>query len=276
MTTHILELDPPAADERLAYGSHPLQFGDLRLPAGGGPHPIVVYVHGGFWRARYDLGHAGHVCAALTAAGIATWNIEYRRLGNGGGWPATFADVAAAADHVRQLAARFSLDLNRLVAAGHSAGGQLALWLAARGRIPQGSALHTTDPIPIHAAVSIAGVCDLRLGWEMRLGSGVVRDLLDGTPDDVPDRYAAADPAERLPLGIPQILIHGTADESVPYEVSVEYHRKAIGLGDVVELRALNGIDHFAPIDPRSEAWRETQKAIEEAVWFPSPPAPLP
>src|SRR5579872_5792979 len=132
---YVLETAAPRADARLRYGPDPLHFGDLRLPGGTGPHPVVVMVHGGFWRARFNLEYAGHLCAALAALGIATWNVEYRRLGDtGGGWPGTLLDVAAAADHLRTLAAPYHLDLSRVVAMGHSAGGHLALWLAARRR----------------------------------------------------------------------------------------------------------------------------------------------
>ncbi|HYF64217.1 MAG TPA: alpha/beta hydrolase, partial [Herpetosiphonaceae bacterium] len=124
MSESILSQPAPPADLRLAYGPDPLHFGDLRLPAGPGPHPLVIVVHGGFWRNRYDLEHIGHVCAALTARGLATWSIEYRRIGDpGGGWPGTFLDAGRAADYARELAPRFNLDLERTVSAGHSAGG---------------------------------------------------------------------------------------------------------------------------------------------------------
>src|SRR5579875_2539599 len=134
----ILFTPAPTADERIFYGDDDeVQFGDLRLPSGPGPHPVVMTIHGGFWRAAFDLQYMGLICNALRGAGIATWNVEYRRVGQpGGGWPGTFRDVARAADHLRALAPRYSLDLARVVALGHSAGGHLALWLAARPRIP--------------------------------------------------------------------------------------------------------------------------------------------
>src|SRR5437762_7123265 len=141
----ILERPPPAADRRLAYGPDPNHFGDLRLPAGAGPHPVAIVLHGGFWRARYDLLHIGHLCAALTARGIATWSLEYRRVGQpGGGWPGTAQDVKAGAAMVAHLP---DIDSGHVVCVGHSAGGQLALWLAAE-RVVQG-------------AISLAGVVDL-------------------------------------------------------------------------------------------------------------------
>lgn len=265
----ILSLAAPPAGERIAYGSDPLQFGDVRLPAGPGPHPLVVYVHGGFWRAQYDLAHASHPCAALTAAGIATWNIEYRRVGCGGGWPATFHDVAAAADHVRSLAPRHNLDLNRVIAMGHSAGGHLAFWLAARPKIPMESPLHQPDPLALHAAVSVAGVVDLRRAWDLQLGGGVVRDLMGGTPDQCPDRYAGASPVELLPLGTRQVLIHGVEDSTVPYEMSVRYRDTAVAAGDEARVVALPGAGHLEPVDPRSRAWPAVLTTVQNL--FPIP-----
>ena len=127
----ILQLPAPDADERIPYSDPPLRFGELRLPAGAGPHPLAVVIHGGFWRAAYNLDHIGHLCAALGEVGVATWSLEYRRIGDdGGGWPGTFADVAAGADFVRELSLSQSIDPERVVSVGHSAGGHLALWLA--------------------------------------------------------------------------------------------------------------------------------------------------
>ncbi len=130
---------PPPADHRIAYGPGQFHFGDLRVPKTRGPHPVAIVIHGGFWRAKYDLDYIGHLCAAFTAAGMTTWNIEYRRLGNtGGGWPGTFEDVVRAADHLEKIARDFALDLYRVITVGHSAGGHLALWLATRKKTLQG------------------------------------------------------------------------------------------------------------------------------------------
>src|SRR5271165_2214099 len=154
----ILELAPPKADARLTYGADPNQFGDLRMPEGKGPHPVVVFIHGGFWRSAYDLGHAGHLCAALTKAGAATWNIEYRRVGNaGGGWPGTFQDIGVATDFLRTMAVKYQLDLTRVIVVGHSSGGHLALWLAARGKIPPKNPLYVRDPLTLKGAIDIDG-----------------------------------------------------------------------------------------------------------------------
>ena len=259
----ILTVTPPPADWCLPYGADTLQFGELRLPGGPGPHPVAIVIHGGFWRAAYDLTHIGHLAAALTAAGVATWSIEYRRIGHpGGGWPGTFRDVAAAADGLRTLAPAHRLDLTRVVTVGHSAGGHLALWLAARPRIPAGYPLHTPDPLPVRRAVGLAAVSDLRMGWELRLSNGVVTEFLGGSPDAVPARYAAVSPAALLPLGVPQVLIHGTEDDTVPFAMSVVYRDTAVAVGDPVTLIPLPGLDHFAVIDPESAAWPVVREAV--------------
>ncbi|GIV95457.1 MAG: hypothetical protein KatS3mg057_0114 [Herpetosiphonaceae bacterium] len=253
----------PAGAKRIAYGRMALQFGDLRLPAGGGPFPVVIMIHGGFWRSAYDLEHTGHLCAALTDAGVATWNIEYRRVGNpGGGWPGTFFDVALATDFVRELARSYPLDLSRVVVAGHSAGGHLALWVAGRQRIPATSPLYCVDPLPLHGVVSLAGVSDLLAAWQLNLSSGAVRDLLGGAPERVPERYAEASPAALLPLGVRQALIHGTLDDTVPFSLSKSYSDAAAAQGDPVTLLPLPGAGHFEPIDPSSQEWPLVRECI--------------
>jgi acetyl esterase/lipase len=267
MSEDILELPAPKADARISYGQDPNQVGDLRLPAGAGPHLTVLVIHGGYWRARYDLEHIGHLCAALTREGLATWSLEYRRLGQpGGGWPGTFQDVAAGADHLRTLAAAHQLDLGRVVAVGHSAGGHLALWLAARGKIPSGDPLASPDPLRLRGAVSLAGVLDLRRAWELRLSGGVVGELLGGPPERFPERYATASPYELLPLGVPQVLLHGTEDHAVPYEISRRYHERAAELGDPASLVTLPGARHFEVIDPRSPEWPRVVQAVKSLL----------
>jgi acetyl esterase/lipase len=263
LSEDILNLAAPPGI-RIPYGRHESQFGDLRLPPGGGPFPLVISIHGGFWRARYDLEYMGHLCATLAEAGISTWNIEYRRLGqHGAGWPGTFLDVATAADYIRQLLCSYPLDMDRVITLGHSAGGHLALWLGSRHRIAADSALHVANPLPIHASVPLAGVVDLRLAWELRLSGNVTQDLLGGSPRDVPDRYAAASPAELLPLGIPQILVHGTDDQLVPVELSRRYVKSSIAAGDPAELIELPNTGHFELVDPRSGQWGHVLSAIQ-------------
>jgi acetyl esterase/lipase len=227
--------------ERLAYGNDAHEFGEMRVPASAGPHPVAVVIHGGFWRAKYDLEYVRPVCEALTDAGIATWNLEYRRIGNpGGGWPGTLDDVAAGTDYLLSLSSRFHLDVSRVIAIGHSAGGHLALWLASRKRLLTG-------------AISLAGVVDLRRAWELRLSNTVVAEFLGGGPYEVPDRYDFASPIERLPFGIPQKLFHGTADDDVPFEIGERYVKAARLRRDRAELIPLEGAGHFELVHPRTK-----------------------
>ena len=267
---------------RSAYGSDPNQFGDLRLPVGAGPHPVVILIHGGFWRARFGLDLMDGLGEDLAGRGIASWNLEYRRVGQaGGGWPGTLGDVAQAADHLAGLAARYGLDLTRVVALGHSAGGQLALWLAARRRLPVDALPDGTPAFaevkagasltcPVAGAISLAGVVDLAEAWRRNLGAGAVAELLGGGPAEAPARYAVASPIALLPIGVPQVLIHGTADDRVPVELSRTYAAAALAAGDDARLRELSGVDHFAVIDPASPAWAII---VEELTALLTPPA---
>ena len=272
MTSDVRARTPPIADRRIAYGPGPCQFGDLRLPAGPGPHPLVVFLHGGWWRSQVPLDDAGHLCAALTKQGVATWNLEYRRIGEtGGGWPSTFQDAAAGADHVRVLAQTYPIDLQRVIAMGHSAGGHLALWLAGRHRIPSGSPLRDVSGLSLRGVIPLAGAVDLRLCSEMGLGESperklAVHELMGGTPAEVPERYAAASPGDLLPLGVRQILVHGTADDRVPYDLAERYVQVARERGDDATLVRLEGADHFDPVDPESSAFERVRHAVRELL----------
>lgn len=179
----ITKLTAPPADHRIAYGNDPSQFGDLRLPQGKGPYPVVVVIHGGCWYSEYDLRHVASFSAALTRLGLVTWSLEYRRIGNArGGWPGTFEDVALGTYYLRLLARTYPLDLKRVIVVGHSAGGELALWLAARGHLPKDSPLYIRDPLPLKGVVSLAGITDLRK-YRPNCGDGV-RKLLGGSPEE--------------------------------------------------------------------------------------------
>jgi acetyl esterase/lipase len=247
---------------RVHYGDDRFQFGDLQLPRGDGPHPVVIVIHGGFWRSQYGLDHIAPLCPALNAAGWATWNIEYRRVGNpGGGWPGTFLDVASAADYLRELAPKHNLDLKRVVSLGHSAGGHLALWLAGRSRIPAGSELHPAKPLSLHGAVSLTGVVDLRQGHAMALGTGAVRALVGGTPESHSNRYTAGSPADLLPLGVKQILIHGKVDPIVPIDISRSYRKAAMAKGDQVDLIELEG-GHFELVSPETAQGKKVVESL--------------
>ena len=253
---------------RLAYGPDAQHFGELHIPGTSGLHPLVILIHGGFWRVPYAYTLMTGLADDLARRGVAAWNIEYRRIGDpGGGWPNTLLDVANAADFVRTIAPTYSLDLQRIVAIGHSAGGHLALWLAARPRIPQGDMLaSTTPPLTLTGAISQAGVSDLEMGWQRNLGNGAVAELMNAAPDAEPVRYTAASPAALLPLGVPQVLVHGTADDRVPYDMSKSYAARAQASGDNVQLITLPGVDHFALIDPSSQAWTITVDALKQLL----------
>lgn len=253
------------APKRIAYGAHESQFAELYLPRGEGKVPVIVVMHGGFWRQRYGADLGVPLARDLAAAHpVAAWNIEYRRVGGGGGFPATLADVAAAVDALAgpaQAAASGRLDLSRVVAVGHSAGGHLAGWLAARHRLPPGAA--GADPrVRLKGAVPQAGVLDLADGSAQGLGAGAVNAFMGGGPDAVPERYAAASPLGLLPAGVPVVCVHGEADDTVPIRQSERYVAAARAAGDPARLVRLPGTGHFEVIDPRDPAWRACKKAV--------------
>jgi acetyl esterase/lipase len=203
----------------------------------------------------------------LTAQGIATWNLEYRRVGqHGGGWPGTLHDIAAGIDQLRVLARRYPLDLARVVTMGHSAGGHLALWASARHRLPSGHALASDEPLSIFAAVALAGVTDLRMGARIRLGNGAVQDFLGGGPSVIPERYDVASPRELLPLGVRQVLVHGADDDVVPSVLSTSYHDAALVAGDDISLHMLAGVEHFAPVEPQTAAWATVMRLAQAVI----------
>jgi acetyl esterase/lipase len=248
----ILTLPPPKADARVAYGSDENQFIDLRLPQGKAPHALAIFIHGGFWRARYDLAYGGHLCAALTVQEIATANVEYRRVGNpGGGWPGSFADVRGAFQFLLQNAGRYGFDLKRVVTLGHSAGGQLGLCLAAYENLT--------------AVIPLAGVVDLQQAYALHLSNDAVVEFLGGTPGQVKDHYREADPM-KLPIKAKQWLVHGSADDIVPPSFSRDYVRAKRKENERVELVEIAGAGHFDLVDPRSAAWKEVERAVKSAL----------
>ena len=236
------------------YGPGPDQFLELTLPAGEGSLPVAVVLHGGFWRAAYGVELARPLAADLAAAGLAAVAVEYRRVGAGGGWPATLDDVAAALDALPGLPGADRLDLDAVTVVGHSAGGHLAAWSAGRHRLPAGAP--GAGPRVRPAAVVLqAGVLDLERAAGQRMGDGAVTDFLGGGPAEAPGRYAAADPVRLLPTGADVLLVHGAADTTVVPEQSERYAAAAAAAGDRVELRVVPG-DHMVLIDPAGAPWR--------------------
>ncbi len=250
---------------RMKYGSEQFQFGDLRLPAVAGRHPIIVIVHGGGWQANHHLDLMDGLADDLTGQGFVTWNIEYRRVGQaGGGFPGTLLDVAYAVDFLRTIAPKYSLDLSRVITLGHSAGGHLALWASARKQLPQDSMLTTTlNPLHIAGVVCLAGVADLEEQKCESLRENVAF-LMGGFPKDVPERYAISSPLKFLPLGIPQLVVHGTDDAAVPVEYSRNYVQAARLAGDKVIYLEFPGVEHFAVITPRTSTWQEVRSALQK------------
>ena len=241
-----------------AYGPGADQFLEVTLPDGDAPAPVVVVVHGGFWRARYGIELARPLAADLAAAGWAAVAVEYRRVGAGGGWPATLDDVAAALDVLPDLPGADRFDLTDVTVLGHSAGGHLAAWAAGRAALPDG-APGAQPRVRVTAVVSQAGVLDLGAAVTADLGDGATVAFLGGTPDEVPDRYAAADPVRLLPTGVPVLCVHGEDDTTVPLEQSRRYAAAATAAGDAVEVAVVPG-DHMAAIELGGEAWR---RAVE-------------
>jgi acetyl esterase/lipase len=231
-----------------AYGSDPEQVADLLLPATGGPHPVAVLLHGGFWRARFDRSTMAALAVDLADRGWATWNVEYRRVGNGGGVPETLDDVRAAIVALPDLTV--PLDADRVVIVGHSAGGQLGLCVA--------------DEPAVGAVVSLAGVCDLTTAFAEAIGESATGAFMGGGPDDRPDAYRLADPLHRIPAPARVLLVHGDVDQRVPVAQSRRYAQAAAAAGDDrCEFIELAGVDHFALIDPRTETWATVAARLE-------------
>ncbi len=265
----LIKQPAPAANERITYGSDPLQFGELRLPPGPGkgPFPVVVLVHGGCWSRKlenlpeevtsYEL--LRPMAAALAEAGIANWNVEYRRRGNaGGGWPGTYLDLAAATDQLRKIAPRYHLDINRVIAIGHSSGGQLALWLAARPKLPRGSALYVEKPLALKGVIDIDGPADLaafRAMEQSMCGGPVITEFLGGAPEQVPERYREGSVTAFMPTGVRQeLFVRAGANDK--WKGLIEPHLQlAEKAGDAVKMQVQKGSSHFDGINPQSSSW---------------------
>jgi len=259
-------LTAPLPDARIPYGDGAFRFGELRLPDGPGPFPVAIVIHGGCWLAEYDLAHIAKLAEALTTQGLAVWVPEYRRVGDpGGGWPGTFEDVAAGADYLRALAQDHPLDLGRVLAVGHSAGGQLALWLAARARLGPDSPLRGPEPLRLRGVLGLAAAADLAFLYEQQVCGHVVEGLMGGSPAEFPERYAIASPVERVPLDVPQILLNGRYDTRWA-PVALRYFEAARAAGAPVRLIEAPESGHFEMIDPDSSTWPLVRDAVLELV----------
>jgi len=259
----LLERPRPAPTTTIAYGEDPLQVVDLWLPEGPGPHPAVLMVHGGCWQTEIaDRNIMNWIAEDLRRRGLAVWNIDYRGVDRGGGYPNTFLDAAAAADALRDHAARYNLDLSNLVATGHSAGGHLALWLAARPRLPEGSPLRTANPIPVSAVVSLGGLPDLEEAARppgSGCGTEVIARISGGN-------YAETSVPRLAPLGVPQVLVNGAQDRIIPTAYAEGYAAPLRAAGDDVRVRMIDRTGHVELIAPETEAWAVAADEIARAA----------
>lgn len=255
--SELISLEQPEWGKRIAYGDSPLQFGELRVPPGEGPFPVVIVIHGGCWQSAYDMAHIRPLAAALEKDGFAVWTPEYRRVGDdGGGWPGTFVDLGAAADHLNTLASLHPLDLERVVALGHSAGGHLALWLGSRRLLPTDHPLKSdSEPLKVTGVVSLAGIPDLKQAAELGVCGTAALELVRGARRDSGEPLALGSPIGYLPLGIRQHVINGRCDGIGPPRVAATYAERAAAAGDEVELVLVNEVGHFELVSPVSTSW---------------------
>jgi acetyl esterase/lipase len=261
----ILRLASEAPLAKVPYGYAPQQYAELRMPQGKGPFPVVAVIHGGCWIQYATTAYTAHLASALVKEGWATWNVEYRGAHEpGGGWPGTFLDAGRAVDALREAARTYPLDLGRVIAMGHSAGGQLALWVAGRGRIPRAGELHTDNPLPLRGVVSLAGIADMRAyadGGPKDCVAGELR-VMGGTPAQQPARYSAASPIELLPLGTPQVLVWGEEDSIVPERLFEDYEKRAKQAGDSVEIVRVKNAGHHELCSAEGAGWKQIVDAV--------------
>ena len=261
----------PTPDATIAYGPDQMQKVDLWLPAGKGPFPVVLMVHGGCWTTSIaDRSLMNWIAADLRQNGIAVWNIDYRGVDRaGGGYPGTFQDTAAAADLLAKDAATYRLDTRRIVAVGHSAGGHLALWLAARRKLPETSMLHTAHPIRIDHVISLGGLPDLEAtatSPDNGCGTDVVAKLVGASTPAHPDVYADTSVPRLLPLHVPQDLVNGREDKIIPYRMATSYVARATKAGDPVTLHTVPDTGHVELVTPDTAAWAEAKRLIRAAL----------
>lgn len=249
---------------RISYGEDPLQFGDLRIPKGEGSFPVILLIHGGCWRSAYDLTLMDPLAEALTNQGFVTWNLEYRRTEDpGGGWPGTFHDVAFGLKKINTLKDSYTMDTSTIIVMGHSAGGHLALWLGAQFQLSPLSEIQVGGLPRISGIVSLAGIINLTTYFAPNGCGGNVINLMGGTPESYPDRYREGTPTSFLPLGTPQVLVHGAKDEIVPLDHVISYYDKAKSAKEDIQLIVVPDCSHRDVITPESVAWSSVLQAID-------------
>jgi hypothetical protein len=260
---------------RYYYGDDASQWGELflpELPDGGTHGGVVVVIHGGYWRSQYGAELGEPLAADLAGHKMAAWNLEYRRAGNGGGWPHTFQDVLAGIDKLLELAAPHALDLAKVVALGHSAGGHLAVWAAGRDRLgalgleaERREVGTTADGVRLTGVVSQSGVLNLAEAERLNLSNGAVANLLGGPSSEFPGRHRYADPMAALPLDVPVYAVHTTEDEDVPLAMSAIYVKASLAGPVPAELAMVHG-DHFALINPEAPAYAKCRELVQELL----------
>jgi acetyl esterase/lipase len=261
--------------QKYQYGEDPSQWGELFLPEVAAPKGVVVVIHGGYWRSQYGAELGEPLAKDLAAHGMAAWNLEYRRAGNGGGWPNTFADVLSGIDKLGEIAAEHGLGLDRVVALGHSAGGHLAVWAAGRSRLaglgaPDADRQLTRrgdddGAVQLTGVVSQSGLLNLAAAERLNLSNGAVSNFLGGSSEKYPKRHKYADPMSAVPLGVPVYAVHGTEDDTVPVSQSETYAGAAKAAGAPVQLLKVPG-DHFALIDPKAPAYRKCRELVQQLL----------
>lgn len=257
-----IDLKAVKPNHRLSYGNHSEQFGELYLPETTDIHPTIILIHGGCWQAQHDLAPLGQLSKALLGLGFAVWNIEFRRLGNGGGFPTTFEDVALAADYLNTIAKKYSLNQNKVTAMGHSAGGHLALWLAGRHHLPNDSQLFSQSALKLERVISLAGIPDLVEGVHQEICRGACQDLVGGLPSEIPEHYRLASPHHLLPFNIPHWHLVGELDPIVPVNYLKPFIQQAKQQDSQATLQVIPEIGHFEMVMPDTASW----KAIKEAL----------
>jgi acetyl esterase/lipase len=263
------------SDYRILYGSTASNFGDLRLPKAVSPgangYPVLVFVHGGGWTADWTLSHTEQLVEALSREGVATWSVEYRRLGNSaGGYPETFLDVGRALDFLRTIAPKHHLDLTRVVVAGHSSGGHLAVWLAGRRNVPKTSKLYVPDPLPMKGVISLAGVVDLEGALSIGNRTDVLRLLNVTDANSAAALWPETNPMRLLPFGIPQVLIVGTRDDPWRVTITKKFAQTATGMGDEVRLMVPEGANHFDVVHAHGPVYPLIATAMKSMLGIPT------